>query len=159
MRKKVRDLAPEVPVQFTTAEASLSENIATPRFRTLLLGIFSALALCLAMAGVYGVVAYVVGRRLGEIGLRMALGASPGDVLWLVLREGLALAGIGLAVGLAGAVAATRLLTSMLFEVKPADPVILAGVAILLAAVSLSASYIPARRATRIDPLVALRQE
>jgi len=80
-------------------------------------------------------------------------------VLWLVLREGLALAGIGLAVGLAVAVAATRLLTSMLFEVKPADPMILAGVAVLLAAVSLSASYIPARRATRIDPLVALRQE
>jgi predicted permease len=159
MRKKVRDLGPEVPVQFTTAEASLSENIATPRFRTLLLGVFSALALCLAMAGVYGVVAYVVGRRLGEIGLRMALGASSGDVLWLVLREGLALGGIGLAVGLAGAVAATRLLTSMLFEVKPADPMILAGVVVLLAAVSLSASYIPARRATRIDPLVALRQE
>jgi predicted permease len=159
MRKKVRDLAPEVPVQFTTAEASLSENIATPRFRTLLLGIFSALALCLAMAGIYGVVAYVVGRRLGEIGLRMALGASPEDVLWLVLREGLSLAGIGLAVGLAGAVAATRLLTSMLFEVKPADPMILIGVAVLLASVSLSASYIPARRATKIDPLVALRQE
>jgi putative ABC transport system permease protein len=115
--------------------------------------------LCLAMAGIYGVVAYFVGRRLGEIGLPMASGASPGDVLWLVLRAGLALAGIGLAVGLAGAVAATRLLTSMLFEVKPADPLILAGVAVLLAAVSLSASYIPARRATRIDPLVALRQE
>jgi predicted permease len=159
MRKKVRDLAPEVPVQFSTAEASLSENIATPRFRTLLLGIFSALALCLAMAGVYGVVAYMVGRRLGEIGVRMALGASSGDVLWLVLREGLALAGVGLAVGLAGAVAATRLLTTMLFEVKPADPAILAGVAVLLAAVSLTASYIPARRATKVDPLVALRQE
>ena len=115
--------------------------------------------LCLAMAGIYGVVAYFVGRRLGEIGLPMASGASPGDVLWLVLREGLALAGIGLAVGLAGAVAATRLLRSMLFEVKPADPVILAGVAVLLAAVSLTASYIPARRATKVDPLVALRQE
>jgi len=96
---------------------------------------------------------------LGEIGLRMALGASSADVLWLVLREGLALAGIGLAVGLAGAFAATRLLTSMLFEVQPADPAILAGVAVLLAAVSLSASYIPARRATKVDPLVALRQE
>ena len=131
----------------------------TPRFRTLLLGIFSALALCLAMAGVYGVITYVVGRRLSEIGLRMALGASSADVLWLVLREGLALAGVGLAVGLAGAVAATRLLTSMLFEVKPADPMILAGVAVLLAAVSLTASYIPARRATKVDPLVALRQE
>jgi ABC-type antimicrobial peptide transport system permease subunit len=105
------------------------------------------------------VITYVVGRRLSEIGLRMALGASSADVLWLVLREGLALAGVGLAVGLAGAVAATRLLTSMLFEVKPADPMILAGVAVLLAAVSLTASYIPARRATKVDPLVALRQE
>jgi putative ABC transport system permease protein len=114
--------------------------------------------LCLAMAGIYGVVAYFVGRRLGEIGLPMASGASPGDVLWLVLRDGLA-PGVGLTVGLAGAVAATRLLTSMLFEVKPADPVVLASVAVLIAAVSLTASYIPVRRATKVDPLVALRQE
>jgi putative ABC transport system permease protein len=105
------------------------------------------------------VIAYAVSQRLGEIGLRMALGASFGDVLWLVLRDASALAGIGLAVGLATAVAATRLLTSMLFEVKPADPVILAGVGVLLATLSLVASYIPARRATKIDPLVALRQE
>jgi predicted lysophospholipase L1 biosynthesis ABC-type transport system permease subunit len=146
-------------VRFTSAQASLSENIATPRFRTLLLGIFSGLAVCLAMAGVYGVIAYVVGQRLSEIGLRLALGASSRGVLWLVLREGLALAGVGLTIGLVGAVAATRLLTSMLFEVKPADPMILAGAAALLAVVSLTASYIPARRATKVDPLVALRQE
>jgi ABC-type antimicrobial peptide transport system permease subunit len=111
------------------------------------------------MAGVYGLIAYLVGQRSGEIGLRMALGATSGDVLWLVLREGLALTGVGLAIGLGGAFAATHLLTSMLFEVKPSDPMILASVAVLLTVVSLSASYIPARRATKIDPLVALRQE
>jgi putative ABC transport system permease protein len=159
MRKKVHELGPEVPVQFSTAEALLSENIATPRFRTLLLGIFSGLAFCLAMAGVYGVIAYLVGQRSSEIGLRMALGATSGDVLWLVLRKGLALTGVGLAIGLGGAFAATRLLTSMLFEVKPSDPMILASVAVLVTVVSLSASYIPARRATKIDPMVALRHE
>jgi len=159
IRRKVRALSSDVPVKFTTMEASLAENTAAPRFRTLLLGIFAGLAACLAMAGVYGVMAYVVGQRSNEIGLRMALGATSGDVLRLVLRQGLALAAIGLALGLAGAFAASRLLTSMLFEVKPNDPVTYAGVAVLLGVVALAASYIPARRAARIDPLVALRQE
>jgi ABC-type antimicrobial peptide transport system permease subunit len=103
--------------------------------------------------------AYVVGQRLNEIGLRMALGASPSDVLGMVLKNGLALAGAGVALGLAGAVAATRLLTSFLFEVKPGDPLTYAGVAILLAVVAMAATYLPARRATRVDPLTALRQE
>jgi putative ABC transport system permease protein len=129
---------------------------AAPRFRTLLLAIFAGLAACLAMAGVYGVMAYVVGQRSNEIGLRMALGASSSDVLRLVLRQGLTLATIGLAIGLAGAFAASRLLTSMLFEVKPNDPLTYAGVTVLLGAVVLAASYIPARRAAGIDPLVAL---
>jgi putative ABC transport system permease protein len=155
----VRALSPDVPVKFTTMEASLGENTAAPRFRTLLLTIFAGLAPCLAMAGVYGVMVYVVGQRSNEIGLRMALGASSGDVLRLVLRQGLALAGIGLALGLAGAFAASRLLTSMLFEVKPNDPLTYSGVVALLGIVALAASYIPARRAARIDPLVALRQE
>jgi predicted permease len=159
MRRKARATSPDVPVKFTTLETLLSENVAAPRFRTLLLGIFAGLAVCLAMAGVYGVMAYVVGQRSNEIGLRMALGASPGTVMRLVLRQGLALAGIGLAIGLAGAVAATRLLTKMLFEVKPGDPVTYAGVVVLLGAVAMAASYIPARRATKVDPLVALRQE
>ena len=159
MRRKARATSPDVPVKFTTLETLLAENVAAPRFRTLLLGIFAGLAVCLAMAGVYGVMAYVVGQRSNEIGLRMALGASPGTVMRLVLRQGLALAGIGLAIGLAGAVAATRLLTKMLFEVKPGDPVTYAGVVVLLGAVAMAASYIPARRATKVDPLVALRQE
>ncbi len=159
LRRKVRALSPDVPVKFTTMEASLAENTAAPRFRTLLLGIFAGLAACLAMAGVYGVMTYVVGQRLNEIGLRMALGASSGDVLRLVLLQGLALAAIGLAIGLAGAFAAAQLLTSILFEVKPNDPLTYFGVAVLLGVVALAASYIPARRAARVDPLVALRQE
>ncbi|HYL78536.1 MAG TPA: ABC transporter permease [Bryobacteraceae bacterium] len=159
MRRVVRQRSPEVPVKFTTMQAALSENVATPRFRTVLLGIFAGLAVALAIAGVYGVMAYAVGQRTNEIGLRMALGASPGDVLRLVMRQAFGLAGAGLLIGLVGAVAAARLLTSMLFEVKPADPVTFAGVAALLGLVALAASYVPARRAARVDPLAALRQE
>ncbi|MGH9719654.1 MAG: ABC transporter permease [Bryobacteraceae bacterium] len=159
IRRKARDLSAEVPVTFTTMEASLAENVAAPRFRTLLLGVFAALAVCLAMAGVYGVMAYAVSQRSGEIGVRMALGASPADVLRLVLRQGFALAAAGLLLGLAGAFAATRLLTNFLFEVKPGDPMTYVAVSALLAVVSLAASFIPARRATKVDPLVALRQD
>jgi putative ABC transport system permease protein len=159
LRKKVRDRSVEVPVKFTTMEAAMTDNIAAPRFRTLLFLVFAGLAVCLAMAGVYGVMAYVVGQRLNEIGLRMALGATPGNVLGMVLKQGLALAGAGVVLGLAGAVAATRLLQSFLFEVKPGDPMTYLGVAVLLTLVAMAASYLPARRATKIDPLAALRQE
>jgi predicted permease len=159
LRRMVRDRDPNVPVKFSTLEENLADNVAAPRFRTLLLGIFAGLAVCLAMAGVYGVMAYAVGQRNNEIGLRMALGASRNDVLGLVLRQGLVYVALGLALGLAGAFAATRLLASFLFEVKPADPATYAGVAALLAAVALAATYVPARRATRVDPLTALRQE
>ena len=134
VQRKVRERSAEVPVKFTSMDELLSENVAAPRFRTLLLGIFAGLAVCLAMAGVYGVMAYAVGQRANEIGLRMALGASPGDVLRLVLRQGMAADGAGLAIGLIAAVAATRLVTSMLFEVKPTDPPTYAGVAVLLGA-------------------------
>lgn len=159
VRKKSLAVSPDVPVKFTTLETMLAENVAAPRFRTLLLGIFAGLAVCLAMAGVYGVMAFVVGQRANEIGLRMALGASQAKVMTLVLRQGLTLAGIGLAIGLGGAIAATRLLSKMLFEVKAGDPLTYAGVIILLALVALAATYIPARRATKVDPLIALRQE
>jgi hypothetical protein len=150
LQRKVHDRSPDVPVRFTTLEAALSENVASPRFRTLLLGIFAGLAVLLAMAGVYGVMAYVVGERTSELALRMALGASSGDVLRLVLKQGMSLVGIGLGIGLAGAVVATRLLTSMLFEVKPGDPMTYLGVAVLLAGVALAACALPARRACKI---------
>jgi predicted permease len=159
LRQKASDVGPDVPVTFTTLEASLAENVAAPRFRTLLFGIFAAVAVCLATAGVYGVMAYLVGRRANEIGLRMALGASPVRVLALVLRQGMGLAAIGLILGLAGAMAATRLLAALLFAVKPIDPPTFAGVVVLIALVSLFATWIPARRAMRLDPLTALRQE
>ena len=159
LRSKVRSLSTDVPVKFTTMEASLSEDVAAPRFRTLLLGIFAALAVCLAMAGVYGVMSYVVGQRANEIGVRMALGASPRDVLRLVLRQALSLTFAGIVIGLVSAAAMTRLLASMLFGVKPTDPPTYIAVVALLGVVALAASYIPARRAMRVDPIVALRYE
>jgi predicted permease len=159
IQRKVRARSTEVPMKFASMQDMLAENTAAPRFRTLLLGLFAAIAVCLAMAGVYGVVAYTVGQRSSEIGLRMALGARTGDVLRLILGQGMTLTGIGLAVGLVAAVAATRLVASMLFEVKASDPATYIGVAALIAAVSLAASYIPARRAARVDPASALRRD
>src|SRR5260221_14726209 len=132
---------------------------AAPRFRTLLFAGFAGLALCLAIAGVYGVMAYTIGQRSNEFGLRIALGASTGSVVRLVLGQGLALASIGLAFGLAASIAGTRLLKSMLFEVQPNDPATFVGVGILLTLVALLSCYIPARRAMRVDPMVALRYE
>lgn len=159
LRHMVQSRSPDTPVQFTTLEQLLAANVSAPRFRTLLLAAFATLAVLLAMAGVYGVMTYVVGQRTGEIGLRMALGASPGNLLGLVLRQGLVLTALGLVLGLAGAMAATRLLRTMLFEVKTTDPLTYLGVAVVLALVALLASYIPARRAVRVDPLMALRQD
>jgi putative ABC transport system permease protein len=159
LRRLARETSPDVPVKFTTMEASLSENVGAPRFRTLLFGVFAAIAVCLAMAGIYGVMAYAVGQRSREIGVRMALGATTGAVLRLILCQGLTLAAIGLALGLAAAFATTRLLIAMLFEVKPNDPLVYWSVVALLGAGALIASYIPARRASRIDPLAAIRQE
>ena len=159
LRRLAHETSPDVPVKFTTMEAMLSENVAAPRFRTLLFGVFAGLAVCLAMAGVYGVMAYTVSQRSNEIGLRMALGASTGSVLRLILRQGLTCAILGFALGLATAVAGARLLTSMLFQVQATDPLVFLAVAMLLGVVTMVASYVPARRASKIDPLTALRQE
>jgi ABC-type antimicrobial peptide transport system permease subunit len=125
----------------------------------LLLGLFAALALILAAVGIYSAMAYSVSQRTHEIGIRTALGAQRWDVLRLVMKDGAKIALIGIASGIAGALALTRLMTSLLFEVKPTDPATFAGVAILLALVALAACYIPARRAMRVDPMVALRYE
>jgi len=159
VRRLARERSPDVPMKFTTMEAMLSESVAAPRFRTLLFGVFAVLAVCLAMAGVYSVMAYAVGQRSNEIGLRIALGASTGSVLGLILGQGVILTAIGLTLGLAGAIASARLLTTMLFQVRPSDPMVYLAVAVLLAVVALLASYVPASRASRIDPLAALRQE
>jgi putative ABC transport system permease protein len=159
VRDKIHELSSDVPVKFTTMEALNSEGVAAPRFRTLLLGIFAALAVGLALAGVYGVMSYVVGQRSNEIGLRMALGASPRDVMRLILRQTLVLAGAGIVIGLAGAAGVTQLLTSMLFGVKATDPLTYAAVVALLVVAALVASYIPTRRAMRVDPMIALRYE
>jgi len=159
MRRLVRDRAANVSITFATLEGDVSENVAAPRFRTFLFGVFAGLAVCLAMAGVYGVMAYAVGQRSNEIGLRIALGASQGTVLRLILGEGLVLAAAGLALGLAGAIAGTKLLTSVLFQVKPNDPSVYFVAGGLLGLVTLLAGYIPARRAAGVDPVTALRQE
>jgi predicted permease len=159
IREQARQLSTDVPVKFTTMEESLDANVAAPRFRTLLLGIFAGLAVCLSMAGVYGVMSYMVGQRANEIGLRMALGASPADVLRLVMRQSLLLTVAGVIIGLAGAAAVTQLLTSMLFGVKASDPLTYAAVIVVLIVVALVASYVPARRAMRVDPMIALRYE
>lgn len=146
-------------MKFTTMEAMLSENVAAPRFRTLLFAVFAGLAVCLAMAGVYGVMAYAVNQRSNEIGLRIALGANSGSVLRLIVGEWLALAGIGLVLGLVAAFASTRLLATVLFQVQPNEILVYIAVAVLLGLVTLAASFVPARRASKIDPLTALRQE
>jgi putative ABC transport system permease protein len=159
LRRLAHENTPDVPMKFTTMEAMLSENVAGPRFRTVLFAVFAGVAVCLAMAGIYGVMAFTVGRRSNEIGLRIALGASAGSVVRLILRQGLALAGIGLVLGLAASIASTRLLRSMLFQVQPNDPTVYMAVALLVGVVTLAAGYLPAKRAAKIDPLVALRQE
>jgi predicted permease len=144
---------------FASMTDRVSESIAEPRFRTLLLGIFAALALILAAAGIYGVMSYSVAQRTREIGIRVAMGAGRRDVLSLVLGHSLKLTSIGIAIGLGASWGLTRLLASALYNVTPHDFFTLASVSILLSAVALLASYIPARRAMRVDPLVALRYE
>jgi predicted permease len=142
-----------------TMDSLISDSMASRRFSMILLVVFAALALLLASVGIYGVISYVVGQRAHEIGIRMALGAKPQDILRLILSRGGKLAGVGVAIGLAAALGMTRLMSSMLYGVGATDPLTFTGVAILLTLVALAACYIPARRATRVDPVVALRYE
>jgi putative ABC transport system permease protein len=158
LESMAHEINPDAPMKSTTMEAMLDEDVAAPRFRTFLFAVFSGLAICLAMAGVYGVMSFTIGQRSNEFGLRIALGASPGSVVRLVLGQGLVLASMGLALGLAASIAGTRLLKSMLFEVQPNDPMVYLAVAVLLGVVTLVAGCIPASRAAKIDPVVALRE-
>ncbi|MGO9270930.1 MAG: FtsX-like permease family protein, partial [Terriglobia bacterium] len=140
-----------------TMNQIISESLEERRFTMLLLIIFASTALVLASVGIYGVMSYAVSRRTHEIGVRLALGATRGEVLLMVLREGMTLAAVGTVLGVAAAMAVTRLLASLLYGVKPADPLTLVAVAVALALVAAIASYAPARRATRVDPVSALR--
>jgi putative ABC transport system permease protein len=160
IRQQVFGVDKNMPIyDVSTIEERFSNSVVQPRLNLTLLVAFAALALGLAAVGIYGLMAYTVTQRTHEIGIRMALGARREHVLKQVLGEGTRLAAIGLAIGLAGSLAATRLIASLLFGVKPTDPWTFAAVAVILASVALAACYIPARRATRVDPIVALRYE
>jgi len=160
LRREVSALDADIPVyQVQTLEERVLDSAAPQQFRAALVGSFAAVALLLACVGIYGVMAYSVAQRTRELGIRLALGADRGTVLGLVLRRGLALAGMGIALGLVISAGANRFLASLLFGVAPTDPLTYAAVAALLLAVSLLACYLPARRATRVDPTVAMRAE
>jgi ABC-type antimicrobial peptide transport system permease subunit len=159
-RQAVREVDSSLPAFSITPLADVvSATVADRRFSMLLLGLFALVALFLAAVGLYGVVAYTVTQRTQEIGLRMAIGAEPGQVLRMIIGGGMKLAAIGVAVGVAGALALANLVASMLYGVTPFDPASYAGTAGVLLAVAALACWLPARRAMRVDPLVALRQE
>jgi ABC-type antimicrobial peptide transport system permease subunit len=151
---------PQLPTYSVNPLATIvSDSVAQRRFSMLLIVLFASIALFLAAVGLYGVVAYTVSQRTREIGLRMAIGAAPRQVLGMVLGGGMKLALIGVAIGIAGALVLARLVQTMLFEVAPSDPTSYAATAILLLAIAAVACYVPARRAMRVDPLVAMQAE
>jgi putative ABC transport system permease protein len=164
MAPAIRTLVAEIdrtqpPGELKTLEQSLAESIAPRWFNLFLLGTFAAAALLLAVVGVYGVIAYSVTQRTHEIGVRAALGANRAEIVRMVVRQGMTIVLPGIAAGLVAAFGLTRLMASLLFEVTPADPATFGAVALLLTATALAASWIPARKAARVDPLVALRYE
>ncbi|HEV2615465.1 MAG TPA: ABC transporter permease [Candidatus Acidoferrales bacterium] len=160
LRSAVHDLNPNQPlVNFRTMQENIATSVSDPRFRTVLLGIFAASALLLSVIGLYGLMAYSVVQRTSEIGIRLALGAQRADVMKMIVRDALKLVLSGIGLGIVGALALSRLLTRFLYGVLPNDPATFVGVSIILALVALAACYIPARRAMRVDPMIALRYE
>ena len=160
VRDVVRKVGSDIPVvNMSTQTETIERQLFRERLVARLASLFGLLALLLASIGLYGLLAHEVTRRTSEIGIRLALGAATQQVLGRIVRQGFILAGVGLAIGVAASLGVTRLLGNMLFEVKPGDPVTLIGVSLLLIVVALAACYIPARRASRVDPVVALRHE
>jgi ABC-type antimicrobial peptide transport system permease subunit len=160
LRRVVASLDPAMPVyQMRTLESQLDETLGTERLIAMLSTAFGALATILAALGLYGVMAFAVARRTREIGLRMALGAQRGDVVWMVMREALTLVGIGLAIGIPAAYGLSKLVSSQLYSVKPTDLGAPAAALAILSVVAALAGFLPARRASTIDPINALRYE
>ncbi|MDQ3473684.1 MAG: ABC transporter permease, partial [Acidobacteriota bacterium] len=160
LREEVSAVDKDQPLsEIATMEQHFAKAVAPQRFNLMLVGLFAALALALATIGVYGVIAYSVTQRAQEMGVRLALGANSRDILRLIIGQAMRVSLLGVGLGLVAAIALTRVMSSLLFEVSATDPVVLVGLAVVLVVVTLVASYIPARRATKVDPLVALRYE
>jgi ABC-type lipoprotein release transport system permease subunit len=160
IRQAVREMDPALPiVQMRTFEDVIGASVTRQRFLSLLLSIFAVVALALAAIGTYGVLSYMVTEREREIGIRMALGAGRGQVLNLVLGQGLGIAAVGILLGIGGAFALSRLTSSLLYGVSPSDPLTYGAVAVVIALVATAACVVPSRRATRVDPLEAIRAE
>ncbi|HSU81105.1 MAG TPA: FtsX-like permease family protein, partial [Thermoanaerobaculia bacterium] len=160
VRRAVRAVDPGVPIyKVLTMDQVISDSLASRRLNLWLLALFAGIALALSAAGLYGVISYLVAQRTREIGMRMALGAQTRDVIGLVMRQGSRLTAAGIAAGLLGALALTRWLESLLDGVSSRDPLTFTGIAALLVAVALLASWLPARRAARVEPIVAIRNE
>ena len=160
VRNALRSVDPDLPLaKISTLSAIVEDSMTLPRFAMLVLGSFAGLALLLASVGMYGVISYFVGQRTREIGVRVALGAQRRDVFEMVLGQGARLAAIGIALGLLAALAATRMMVSFLYGVQPIDPLTFVTLSFLLLSIALLACYVPARRAMRVDPMVALRHE
>jgi putative ABC transport system permease protein len=160
VRRTVWEIDKDQPVSdIRSMEEIVSESVARQRFSTLLLGIFASLALALAAVGIYGVMSYSVAQRTREIGIRMALGAQPKDVLKMTVGQALQLVGVGMVIGLIAAFVLTRVMASLLFGISATDPMTFAAISVVLMSAALLASYIPARRATKVDPMVALRYQ
>ena len=160
LRREVKNIDRDMPVtDIRTMDEVLASSVSTRRFNMMLLAVFAAVALVLATVGIFGVMNYSVAQRTHEIGVRIALGAQPGDILKMVVGQGMLLALIGVAVGVGGALVLTRVMSSLLYGTSATDPLTFIGISLLIIVVALFACLIPARRATRVDPMLALRYE